>query len=234
MSKRISSELLNFIAAFLNKGVLRMKRSKKSQVVVSKHFTLIELLVVIAIIAILAAMLLPTLNKAREKSKSSFCINNLKQIGNAYMLYADDNQGYFCPWNTESTNYWMSKLKPYVAPGATNEHFKEKNLPCPSTAPGHKAGYTTSAWRLDYTLNYYMRAMLMTRIKNTSEAFIIADGNSPMCSDATRFAYRHEGLNVLFVDGHAKYHKGVVRFRIARYSPPKIDSDLNWSEYLQP
>src|SRR5256885_9967675 len=60
-------------------------------------FTLVELLVVISIISILAALLLPALNKTKEQGRATLCRNNMRQIGLGIMLYADDNENFF-PW----------------------------------------------------------------------------------------------------------------------------------------
>ena len=135
-----------------------------------RRFTLIELLVVIAIIAILASMLLPALSKAREKGKTTICLNNLKQCGLGMGMYAGDSDDYiYLRWNSDN---WAT---PYI----TGKYIAGKSMLCPSRAPYQYVSKETISLLRTYGANIAWNAAPSFRAGRGRDEFIIRPEKVP-------------------------------------------------------
>jgi prepilin-type processing-associated H-X9-DG protein/prepilin-type N-terminal cleavage/methylation domain-containing protein len=208
-----------------------MKKHKKQKSCNPLSFTLIELLVVIAIIAILASMLLPALNMAREKAKTIACASGEKQLGLGMVLYQDDNNGYFTPYidpnNFGNSGTWGARLNEYVknvslfyCPGMRDQTSKNNSLKYgfQSFYTGYGinkdyiAGESAGGWPVPHTtpaktaqLNKPSRTVMMVDI--VSDLATLRGGYLASWQPGHNGHYvpheRHAGrVNVLWCDGH--------------------------------
>ena len=215
-----------------------MKRNKRCKSLIASKFTLIELLITIAIIAILAAMLLPTLNKAREKAHAISCVNKLKQIGLGQMGYCDANDGWIAN-GSMSANRWYSRIYPFMYGreplwiDMTDDRAMKEfvGFVCPSEKVDFGAYQNDLFTHTHYGLNTKLTGSnnntssflrKTSAVKKPTEVVHVVDTsrkNSYDSSHQNYLGYRHNNkANILYFDGHVNPEPKVKMSKLGAFT----------------
>jgi prepilin-type N-terminal cleavage/methylation domain-containing protein/prepilin-type processing-associated H-X9-DG protein len=179
-------------------------------------FTLVELLVVIGIIALLVSILLPSLGRAREMSRRTACVSNLRQLGMAMIMYADENKGRLPNSNPPqtvsdwaATNYVLVSLNDiYVKSPATFHCPSDPDPAQTAITNGDYATPNSARGSYDFYSVFWVpeNGPTLVRIPRAPLAWDL-NGGDPMVPSIKRnhTPTKAEGGNVVFADGHAEW-----------------------------
>jgi prepilin-type N-terminal cleavage/methylation domain-containing protein len=159
-------------------------------------FTLVELLVVIGIIALLIAILMPALSKARRQARSVQCQSNLRQMGTAFLMYSTEFKRH-PPYRTTYETFWMSLLKPYHGNNAPVRLCPDASEPSPTNDWGSTRSYwgpnPSNPWLADHIGSYGINGWLYLW-EETPEPQIESGEKNP---GGIRHARRGESIGVV-------------------------------------